>query len=250
METISLTSKVLHRLGSIFVGTPESLGMDADFYFDMGDRVQPLPQDIRKRDVLADKLMTNVYRLSLTNRLGLVLSGLCFAVVLGLSLVSVQLTKWGMDIKTKYEAHEVKVEAQHKADAIKALGDITQANCASHLSDINDLSSNQKPIKDWSDDDHALMNFTQNCVAQEFVAASTTLPVQYHVRKFSQTSLGVVGPQTCQAHVADFNALTAKDHWRYSIDPDDIALGSFLSSCQLRGFIRTADMNAPHPVYQ
>lgn len=248
MEPISLTSKVLHRLGSFVIGTPESLAMDEDFYFDVGDRVQPMPQDIRKRDVLADKIMTNVYRLGLTYRIGPILSGMCFVAVLALSAVSVTLTDWGKGIKTSYDQHVTAVAQEKQADATKALGDITQANCAAQVDDINAFSKQKKPGKEWSPDQTALMNFAGNCAAQEFLAMSGN-PVQYHARKFSTAALGVVGQQTCSARLADFNALTAKNNWRYSIDPDDSALGAFMTNCQLRGFIHTADMNAPHPTF-
>lgn len=250
METISLTSKVLHRLGSLFIGTPHSLGeMPDDFYFDIGDRVQPMPQDIRKREVLGKKLLTNFYRLDQTYRLGPIVSTMCFVAVLGLSLLSGSLIAKGKAALADYHAHEVTVAAEKQADATKALGAINLANCTAQVDAVNDLSKSGKTGKDWSPDERALVNFAGNCMSSEFLAAGGN-PVQYHVRKFSQATLGVASQQTCSARLADFNALTAKDGWRMSVDSDDTALNSFLSSCQLQGFVHTADMNADHPTYR
>lgn len=249
MEHISLTSKILHRLGSIFIGTPHSLGeMPDDFYFDIGDRVQPMPQDIRKREVLGKKILTNFYRLDQTYRLGPIVSTMCFVAILALSLVSVSLIAGGKAALAEYHDHEVKVAVEKQADATKALGAINLQNCTAQVDSINDLSKSGKTGKDWSPDERALVNYASNCVGAQFLAAGGN-PVQYHVRRFSQTTLGVPSQQTCSARLADINALTAKDGWRMSVDSDDTALNSFLSSCQLQGFVRTADMNTDHPIY-
>lgn len=168
METISLTSKVLHRLGSLFIGTPESLGMPADFYTDVGDREQPLQNDIRKREVMGAKLLTNVFRLAQTYRVGPVISALCFIVIFGLSAVSVQVTKWGTSIKTAYTAHETKVAQQEQTAAIQALGDVNAANCAAQADAIQALYDAHKPIQDWSGSEHALMSFSSNCAMRGF----------------------------------------------------------------------------------
>lgn len=242
METISLTSKVLHRLGSFFIGTPHSLGeMPDDFYFDIGDRVQPMPQDIRKREVLGRKLLTNFYRLDQTYRLGPIVSTMCFVAVLGLSLVSGSLIAKGKVVLADYQAHEVTVAAEKQADAMKALGAINAANCSAQVDAINAASTT-------SATDKALLNFASNCQSSGFLASGGN-PLHYHARKFTTESLGQVSQSNCQAHLADFNALTAKDNWQSSLDSDDSTLNMFRSNCEVRGFIHTSEPMAPHPVY-
>ena len=252
METISLTSKVLHRLGSFFIGTPESLRMDPDFYFDMGDRIQPEQRAIRDKEVLRGKIGTNVYRLSQTYRVGPIVSVAAFVVILGLSFLSGVVTKSAEGVKSKWEQHVAAVTQQNQADAAQAMGNSDQTTCAAQLDAINNLSSEQKAGKDLSDQERVLSNFTGGCVNQGFIAGASPgkgQAMHYHARKFTDASLGVVGPQTCTARLADFNALTATENWRYSVDADAAALNAFRSNCEIRGFIHAADSSGQHPIY-
>lgn len=68
--TVSLRSRLLHALGSLFVGTPSSLGMPDDFYYIEADRVFPAPghftwEEKRKR------IYTDHFRRALTHKVAL-----------------------------------------------------------------------------------------------------------------------------------------------------------------------------------
>jgi hypothetical protein len=62
----SPTSKVLHRLGCFFIGTPASLSMPRDFYREKGDRDMPTAKEIMEHKVQRDRVAVNTYRLQMT----------------------------------------------------------------------------------------------------------------------------------------------------------------------------------------
>lgn len=64
----SPTSKILHRLGCLLVGTPESMRMPPDFYFEKGDRKKPLEGEISLHPVQRDRVAVDSFRRLLTQR--------------------------------------------------------------------------------------------------------------------------------------------------------------------------------------
>ena len=87
MSTTSLTSKVLHRLGCFFIGTPESMRMPPDFYFEKGDRQVPTVAEMQQFVTQRNRLMVDAVRRGLLVRLGILTSVATVAIALGLLAV-------------------------------------------------------------------------------------------------------------------------------------------------------------------
>lgn len=68
--SFSPTSRVLHRLGCLIIGTPESMHMPRDFYREKGDRDLPTATEILDHKVQRDRIAVNTYRLQLFPRVG------------------------------------------------------------------------------------------------------------------------------------------------------------------------------------
>lgn len=80
MSTTSLTSKALHRLGCFFIGTPESMRMPPDFYFEKGDRQVPTVPEMQQFVTQRNRLMVDAVRRGLLVRLGILTSVAAVAV--------------------------------------------------------------------------------------------------------------------------------------------------------------------------
>lgn len=74
----SPTSKVLHRLGCLIIGTPKSLQVDPDFYREKGDRDLPTAKEIQEHKVQRNRVAQDAYRRDVTARIGWLT---CFAAI-------------------------------------------------------------------------------------------------------------------------------------------------------------------------
>jgi hypothetical protein len=84
---LSLTSKALHLLGSFFIGTPESLHMPADFYFEKGDRQLPTVQEMQQFVTQRNRLTVDAVRRGLLVRMGILTSVASVSVALAILLI-------------------------------------------------------------------------------------------------------------------------------------------------------------------
>lgn len=250
METNSLTSKVLNRLGSIFLGRPESLGMGPDFYFDVGDRIQPTQAEIGKCEVVGRKIGTNVFRLNQTYSVGPKVSAVFALLIFGGTCLLGTIKASG----DAWKSHEAKAQASALTDATSALGTADLAHCSAALSDINDLAASSKKVADMSPAEVALNGFMSTCLNNSAIAVDPIVkgqPFHYHARKYDAAAFAVANAKSCGTYLADFNAMTAQSDWRLSTDADAMALRNFALGCQNQGFIQSnsSDAMAEHPVF-
>lgn len=85
---LSLTSKVLHWLGTVVIGSPASLCMSDDFYHEVSDRQPATRTEIQKHATQRDRLAEEAFRRGLRSRVAVVVSLIAFVIVGGITLVA------------------------------------------------------------------------------------------------------------------------------------------------------------------
>ncbi|BFI96272.1 MAG: hypothetical protein RSP_17820 [Rhodanobacter sp.] len=140
--SITFTSHVKHRLGSWLLGTPESMNVPDDFYFEPCDRVKPHKDEISEPDIYLSRLATAWFRIDHTHRVTK-LTSVLWTALLGVLLVPFGLYAGGHSL---YVQHEATVAA---AQAVK--DQQIQARCIQQTPDQQkndqacvDLAARQK----------------------------------------------------------------------------------------------------------
>lgn len=105
--SITFTSHVKHRLGVWLVGTPDSMEVPKDFYFDPCDRTKPTNETISEPKVGLSRLATDWFRIEHRHRVAM-LTGVLWTVLIVVLLVPFGLYAAG---HSAYVKHEAKVAA-------------------------------------------------------------------------------------------------------------------------------------------
>lgn len=138
----TFTSHIAHRLGSALIGSPESMSMPDDYYFEKFDREKPTADEIKTPQEQLVRLSTTAFRIDHTWRLCKLVTTL-WAVLMAVLLVVFGLYAGGASV---WNHHEANVQAA-KNQAIFHL----QSRCAALTneqqqadSDCADLQAQQK----------------------------------------------------------------------------------------------------------
>lgn len=83
MSAASLTSKALNFLGRFFIGTPESMHMPPDFFYEKGDRAVPTVIEMQQFKTQRARLTVDALRRGLFLRMGVFTTIATLGLVLG-----------------------------------------------------------------------------------------------------------------------------------------------------------------------
>lgn len=103
---LSLTSKVLHWLGTVVIGSPASLCMSDDFYHEVSDRQPATRTEIQKHATQRDRLAEDAFRRALSQRVAVVVT-----LIAGLCIGGITLLAGGAKAIQDHRAHAAQIEA-------------------------------------------------------------------------------------------------------------------------------------------
>jgi hypothetical protein len=235
MESISLTSKILHRVGSLGGQSPKALGMPADFYWENGDREHNREADVRSQKFLRRAIYRCFFALEHIYVRGPKCSMAAAVFCLLFTTLTIaplkKLDDWMTTHEAKVKAQEQKELQAAQAQALTELGPVDLAHCSARLDDFNGLDADASK---WSDSDKTMGAFRTQCLSGNAISADNVKqgqPAHYHARKYDPQTFAVVNGQTCSAHLTEINTMASQPGWNASLDADDVALNRFASNC-------------------
>lgn len=115
--SLTITSSIKHWLGCALIGTPESMSVPDDYYYEKSDREKPTAEQINTTEEQKVRISTDAFRRDHRWRL-CKLIGALWGVVLVVLIVVVGIYAGGASAWNK---HEVKVQAAQAEDDSKLL---------------------------------------------------------------------------------------------------------------------------------